>query len=93
MQSDEEIIFIYRDNGIGVDSSLHHKIFEPFYTSKRNCGGSGLGLNLVFNLITQKLKGQLKFESTVGEGVCFTLTVPQNLPSSVDETDSSEAEI
>ncbi|WP_159737859.1 PAS domain-containing sensor histidine kinase [Vibrio atypicus] len=93
MQSDENIIFIYRDNGVGVDSSLHHKIFEPFYTSKRNCGGSGLGLNLVFNLITQKLKGQLKFESTVGEGVCFTLTVPQNLPSSVSETDSSEAEI
>tara|TARA_Y100001956_G_scaffold82480_1_gene103575 strand:+ start:2118 stop:4055 length:1938 start_codon:yes stop_codon:yes gene_type:complete len=79
-QEEENIIFEYTDNGCGVEPSLHHKIFEPFYTSKRGKGGSGLGLNLVFNLVTQKLKGQLEFESDVGKGVRMVLTVPKDLP-------------
>ncbi|MGF1711173.1 ATP-binding protein [Vibrio kagoshimensis] len=74
------IIFIYRDNGCGVDRTLHQKIFEPFFTSKRGQGGSGLGLNLVFNLIHQKLAGQLSFESELGSGVTFTFSLPRNLP-------------
>lgn len=69
----------YRDNGLGVPAELHQKIFEPFYTSKRGQGGSGLGLNIVYNLITRKLRGQLSFESVVGEGVCFRLRVPRVL--------------
>lgn len=69
----------YRDNGQGVPAELHQKIFEPFYTSKRGQGGSGLGLNIVYNLITRKLQGQLSFESAVGEGVCFRLRVPRVL--------------
>ncbi|MBL8444070.1 MAG: HAMP domain-containing histidine kinase [Zoogloeaceae bacterium] len=69
----------YRDNGLGVPAELHQKIFEPFYTSKRGQGGSGLGLNIVYNLVTRKLRGQLGFESAVGEGVCFRLRVPRVL--------------
>lgn len=69
----------YRDNGLGVPAELHQKIFEPFYTSKRGQGGSGLGLNIVYNLVTRKLRGQLSFESAVGEGVCFRLRVPRVL--------------
>ncbi|AIS56818.1 ATP-binding protein [Vibrio coralliilyticus] len=79
-QVDESIIVEYRDNGSGVDASLHQKIFEPFYTSKRGLGGSGLGLNLVFNLVKQKLQGELEFNSQPGEGVYFKLTLPENLP-------------
>ncbi|MCK6263767.1 ATP-binding protein [Vibrio sp. ZSDE26] len=78
-QRDNDIVLIYKDNGSGVEASLHHKIFEPFFTSKRGKGGSGLGLNLVFNLIKQKLCGQLKFESELGQGVTFTLTLPRTL--------------
>jgi len=76
---DENVVFVYKDNGCGVDKSLHQKIFEPFFTSRRGEGGSGLGLNLVFNLIHQKLAGQLSFESELGEGVTFTFTIPQKL--------------
>ena len=79
-QVDESIIVEYRDNGSGVDASLHQKIFEPFYTSKRGLGGSGLGLNLVFNLVKQKLQGELEFNSQPDEGVYFKLTLPENLP-------------
>lgn len=78
-QDDEEIILTYRDNGIGVSDHLHQKIFEPFYTTKRGNGGSGLGLNLVYNLVKQKLKGKLEFSSQVNYGVEFRLVLPKNL--------------
>lgn len=74
-----DVILEYRDNGAGINSSLHQKIFEPFFTSKRGKGGSGLGLNLVFNLVSQKLGGQLAFESEAGKGVHFTITLPKEL--------------
>jgi signal transduction histidine kinase len=78
----DNIIFEYRDNGIGVPSELHQKIFEPFFTTKRGKGGSGLGLNLVFNLVKQKLSGSLIFDSTVGNGVYYQIIAPQilNIP-------------
>lgn len=79
----EDLVIVeYRDNGCGVEESLHQKIFEPFYTSKRGKGGSGLGLNLVFNLVKQKLKGELTFKSEPDKGVYFELRLPKNLPSS-----------
>ncbi|MFW7525711.1 ATP-binding protein [Vibrio ostreicida] len=79
-QDEDNVVFEYKDNGSGVDASLHHKIFEPFYTSKRGAGGSGLGLNLVFNLIKQKLYGELEFNSEPGQGVHFKITLPATLP-------------
>ncbi len=83
-QQDEWVIVEFRDNGSGVDPKLHKKIFEPFYTSKRGHGGSGLGLNLVFNLVTQKLKGELIFESEVNQGVYFYIKLPKELPLNQD---------
>ncbi|MEF1290851.1 PAS domain-containing sensor histidine kinase [Vibrio sp. M260118] len=81
-QNGDMMVFEYHDNGSGIEASLHHKVFEPFYTTKRGKGGSGLGLNLVFNLVKQKLKGDLVFNSAPGEGVHFELTLPKNLPIS-----------
>ncbi|OOF33237.1 PAS domain-containing sensor histidine kinase [Salinivibrio costicola] len=77
-----EVDIVYTDNGVGVPPDLHQRIFEPFYTSKRGKGGSGLGLNLVFNLVYQKLQGQLKFDSDVNQGVAVTLTLPKFLQAS-----------
>ncbi|MDG3085849.1 ATP-binding protein [Vibrio hannami] len=83
-QKDDLIVFEYHDNGCGVDRSYHQKIFEPFFTTKRGLGGSGLGLNLVFNLVHQKLKGNLEFDSEPGAGVHFIFSIPQNLPLSLE---------
>ncbi|OEE31361.1 histidine kinase [Vibrio genomosp. F10 str. ZF-129] len=85
-QSDSDIVLEYTDNGSGVENALHQKIFEPFFTSKRGKGGSGLGLNLVFNLLKQKLSGDLQFESEPGQGVKFTLIIPKDLPLSIENT-------
>ncbi|WP_456295726.1 ATP-binding protein [Vibrio sp. AK197] len=85
-QQDDNIVIHYRDNGEGIEKSLHQRIFEPFYTTKRGKGGSGLGLNLVFNLVKQKLKGDLEFESEPGQGVHFTLILPKSLPQDINPT-------
>ncbi|SIN81851.1 ATP-binding protein [Salinivibrio sp. ES.052] len=75
-----EIVEItYTDNGVGVPPELHQRIFEPFYTSKRGKGGSGLGLNLVFNLVHQKLRGKLQFDSNINQGVTVVLSLPKFL--------------
>jgi len=57
------------------------KIFEPFFTTKRGEGGSGLGMHIVYNLVTQKLGGSINCESKVGTGAKFTLKyLPINTP-------------
>ncbi|MES2502592.1 MAG: ATP-binding protein [Pseudomonadota bacterium] len=73
----EELVIVeYRDNGAGVPESLHQRVFEPFFTTKRGQGGSGLGLNIVYNLVTRKLLGRLEFISSLGQGVHFKLYLP-----------------
>jgi signal transduction histidine kinase len=74
----QSIVFEYQDNGIGVAKELHEKIFEPFYTTKRGCGGSGLGLSLVFNLV-QKLQGTLQFSSEPDQGVHYCIRLPKEI--------------
>lgn len=69
-------ILLYQDNGQGVPEPIRKRIFDPFVTSKRGQGGSGLGLHLVYNLVTQALKGQIKLETTLGAGVQVTMSFP-----------------
>jgi PAS domain S-box-containing protein len=66
----------YRDNGNGMSEETRLRIFEPFFTTKRGQGGSGLGLHIVYNLVTQKLDGQIECESTPGVGTTFTIEIP-----------------
>lgn len=66
----------FRDNGRGIPAEHLPKIFDPFFTTKRGKGGSGLGLHIVYNLVTQRLKGQLTCTSTVGEGTEFLMRLP-----------------
>lgn len=79
-QEGARVIIEYRDNGVGVPKELHERIFEPFFTTKRGQGGSGLGLNIVYNLVTRKLLGRLDFQSAPGDGVRFVIDVPGRLP-------------
>ena len=66
----------YIDNGKGIDDSVKDKIFDPFITTKRGSGGSGLGMHLVYNLITQALGGTISFESERNKGVTFDINFP-----------------
>ncbi len=73
---DELVEMVFADNGAGIDSEFIERIFDPFFTTNRHQGGTGLGLHIVFNLITQKLGGSVKVSSTPGEGTRFTLLLP-----------------
>lgn len=66
----EEYIFIdYSDNGKGISKNLTFKVFEPFYTTRRNKGNAGLGLHIVHNLVTKTLNGDITIDSDLGNGV------------------------
>lgn len=71
----EELILVYKDNGKGINSSIRRKIFDPFVTTKRGLGGSGLGLNIVFNLVNSKLNGSIDCVDQ-DEGVMFKVVAP-----------------
>ncbi len=70
------LLFFYQDNGVGIDKKNLEKIFDPFFTTKRNQGGMGLGMHIVYNLVTQTLKGRIDCKSSPGNGVEFTIKVP-----------------
>jgi signal transduction histidine kinase len=70
------LIFTYSDDGRGIPPENLDKIFEPFYTTKRGQGGSGLGLHIIYNIVTQKLGGTISCESEVGVGTRFIIDLP-----------------
>ena len=70
---------IYRDNGIGIPKTDQQAVFEPYFTTRREAGGSGLGLSIVKALATNKLKGDLAFKSAPQKGVEFAFTLPLDI--------------
>lgn len=70
------VVLEYRDNGCGMSSEVLEKVFNPFFTTKRGRGGTGLGMHIVYNLITQGLKGTIHCASSPGQGVCFRIVIP-----------------
>lgn len=74
---DENYLYIhYEDNGIGISSENLKQIYEPFFTTNRQNGNSGLGMNIVFNLVNQKLKGTMSAQSTPLEFTSFDFKIP-----------------
>ncbi|MCV6620526.1 MAG: AAA family ATPase [Cellvibrionaceae bacterium] len=76
---DSEINISYCDDGKGISADNLSKIFDPFFTTNSQGGGTGLGLNILYNLITQNLKGEIRCESDLGVGVCFYIKLPREL--------------
>jgi len=73
----DHVILEYADDGSGVPPALHEKIFEPFFTTRRGSGGTGIGLYLVYNLVTHSLNGSISVESRVGAGTTFIVRIPR----------------
>ncbi len=68
------------DNGRGIEPENMSRIYDPFFTTKRGAGGSGLGLHIVFNIVTETLHGQIDCQSTPGLGTRFIVTIPLSIP-------------
>ncbi|WP_413160596.1 response regulator [Capilliphycus salinus ALCB114379] len=76
---DDRLMIIYVDDGCGIPVEYQDKIFEPFFTTARSSGGSGLGLHILYNLVTQKLQGQILCDGQVSRGTKFILNLPIEL--------------
>jgi signal transduction histidine kinase/PAS domain-containing protein len=71
---------LYEDDGVGMDDATLKRVFDPFFTTKRGSGGTGLGMTIVFNLVTQRLGGQIELTSRQGAGVRMKITLPSTSP-------------
>jgi signal transduction histidine kinase len=78
----EHVQIAVEDNGQGINQDIVDSVFDPFVTTRRQQGGSGLGLHIVYNLITQTLKGAIEVTTKANEYTRFTLKIPRN-PTSV----------
>jgi len=73
------VVIKYSDNGRGIPPEVLPRIFDPFFTTKQANGGTGLGMHIVYNLVTQKLGGTIQAESHFGSGVHFHIQLPNTI--------------
>ena len=73
---DSQVAIRFADDGNGISKDNLERIFDPFFTTNRQQGGTGLGLHIVYNLVTQKLRGSISVSSEVGKGTEFMLYLP-----------------
>jgi signal transduction histidine kinase len=77
--------FTVQDNGAGIAPEHLDRVFDPFFTTRLGQGGSGLGLNIVYNIVTQTLGGTIRVESLQGQGASFVLHLPCVAPTRVTD--------
>ena len=73
----EDVEIIFADNGAGMTPDVQRQAFDPFFTTRRNEGGTGLGLHIVYNLVTQQLGGRMMLDSRLGQGTTFRIIMPR----------------
>jgi signal transduction histidine kinase len=72
-----------RDFGRGIPKASLGKVFDPFFTTRLGQGGSGLGLSIVYTMVTRSLGGSIRVQSELGKGSCFTIDLPLHAPEPV----------
>lgn len=77
--------FTVQDNGAGIAPQHLDRVFDPFFTTRLGQGGSGLGLNIVYNIVTQTLGGTIRVESVQGQGARFIMNLPCIAPARVTD--------
>lgn len=82
----ERILFEISDTGPGISPDILPRIFEPYFTTKKEGQGTGLGLSLVYRII-ENHNGQIQARSTPGEGTTFTIEMPATINISGDGND------
>ncbi len=84
-----EVTIRYLDDGAGIPGEIISKIFDPFFTTKRQSGRSGLGMHIVYNIITHKLCGSISCEDTSSHGASFLIKVPMSNADATSSRDQS----
>ncbi len=71
---------LFADNGRGMSPEVRRHAFDPFFTTRRNQGGTGLGLHIVYNIVTNRLGGRIGLESATGAGTQIQIVLPRVAP-------------
>ena len=87
----DNVEIIFSDNGQGMTEEVKRRAFDPFFTTARGRGGTGLGLHIVHNIVTNRLGGRVTITSEVGRGVRFRMVLPTTAPLFVADDTTAEA--
>ncbi|WP_346656073.1 ATP-binding protein [Bradyrhizobium sp. dw_78] len=74
---DDDVEIVFADNGAGMTPEVQRRAFDPFFTTRRNEGGTGLGLHIVYTLVTQQFGGRMMLDSRLGQGTTFRIIMPK----------------
>ncbi len=72
----QQLLLLYGDDGKGMDKSVLSKVFDPFFTTKRGSGSIGLGLHVIYNIVTMQMGGTIECVSEAGQGTRFIICIP-----------------
>ena len=75
----DRVVLKYCDTGKGMNEEVLARLFDPFFTTRRGEGGTGLGMHIVYNIVTQKLGGMISCISKPGEGCRFKIQLPEQI--------------
>jgi signal transduction histidine kinase len=76
-RGNDDVEIAFADDGAGMTADVQRQAFDPFFTTRRNEGGTGLGLHIVYNLVTQQLGGRMMLDSRPGQGTTFRIIMPR----------------
>jgi signal transduction histidine kinase len=85
----DDVEIIFADDGAGMSPDVQRQAFDPFFTTRRNEGGTGLGLHIVYNLVTQQLGGRMMLESRLGQGTTFRIIMPRTAKGGPESSEIS----
>jgi signal transduction histidine kinase len=85
----DDVELSFADDGAGMTPDVQRQAFDPFFTTRRNEGGTGLGLHIVYNLVTQQLGGRMMLESRPGQGTTFRIIMPRTAKGAETVADGS----
>jgi signal transduction histidine kinase len=77
-RGNDDVEINFADDGAGMTPDVQRQAFDPFFTTRRNEGGTGLGLHIVYNLVTQQLGGRMMLDSKLGQGTTFRIIMPKS---------------
>jgi PAS domain S-box-containing protein len=76
----DNVEIIFSDNGCGMSLDVRRRAFDPFFTTRRDQGGTGLGLHIVYSIVTNRLGGRLDLDSEPGGGTRIQMILPRVAP-------------
>jgi PAS domain S-box-containing protein len=87
----DNVEVLYADDGCGMSLDVRRRAFDPFFTTRRDQGGTGLGLHIVYNIVTNRLGGRLELDSEPGNGTRIHMILPRIAPRDTAEMPAASA--